>query len=69
MVPEPPIRRPVGGLKAPAVLAMGFRELGRTFREIKRFKVVLVYLGAYLLFNDGLQDRLWRSPAHSLPTH
>ena len=55
VVPEPPIRRPVGGLKAPAVLAMGFRELGRTFREIKRFKVVLVYLGAYLLFNDGLQ--------------
>ena len=29
--------------------------MGRTFREIKRFKVVLVYLGAYLLFNDGLQ--------------
>ena len=55
VVPEPPIRRRVGGLTAPAVLAMGFRELGRTFREIKRFRVVLVYLGAYLLFNDGLQ--------------
>lgn len=55
VVPEPPIRHRVGGLKAPAVLAMGFRELGRTFREIRRFRVVLVYLGAYLLFNDGLQ--------------
>lgn len=55
VVPEPPIHRRVRGLAAPAVLAMGFRELGRTFREIKQFKVILVYLGAYLLFNDGLQ--------------
>ena len=55
VVPEPPIQRPVGGLNPASALSMGFRELGQTFRELARFKVVLVYLGAYLLFNDGIQ--------------
>ena len=30
----------------------------KTFRGLTRFRVVLVYLGAYLLFNDGLQTVL-----------
>ncbi len=68
VVPEPPIRRRVGRMKAPAVLAMGFKELGRTFREIKRFRVVLVYLGAYLLFNDGLQTVIAVSGAFAADT-
>ena len=34
---------------------MGVAELVKTFREIGRFRVVLVYLGAFLLFNDGVQ--------------
>ncbi len=55
VVPEPPIQRPVGGLNPASALSMGFRELGQTFRELARFRVVLVYLGAYLLFNDGIQ--------------
>ena len=55
VVPEPPIRRPVSGLNAVTALSMGFRELGQTFRELARFRVVVVYLVAYLLFNDGLQ--------------
>ena len=55
VVPEPLIRRPVSGLNAVTALSMGFRELGQTFRELARFRVVVVYLVAYLLFNDGLQ--------------
>ena len=55
VVPEPPIHRPVSGLTPISAFSLGFRELGRTFHELTRFRVVLVYLGAYLLFNDGLQ--------------
>ena len=55
VMPEPPILRPIGGLNPASALSMGFRELGRTFRDLARFRVVLVYLGSFLLFNDGLQ--------------
>ena len=58
VMPEPHIQRRVFGLTAFSALALGFRELGQTFREIRRFRVVLTYLGAYLLFNDGLQTVL-----------
>ena len=58
VLPEPPILQPLGGLTASSALLTGFRELGRTFREIRRFKVVLLYLAAYLLFNDGIQTVL-----------
>ena len=58
VLPEPPISRPMARLKAPAALAFGFRELGKTFGQIKRFKVVLTYLGSFLLFNDGIQTVL-----------
>ncbi len=55
VVPEPPIRDPVDTLKPWKALTLALSELGRTFRGIRRFKVVLVYLGAYVLFNDGVQ--------------
>ena len=58
VVPEPAIRSPARGLTAWSALVMGFRELAHTFRRIRRFRVVLVYLTAYLLFNDGLQTVL-----------
>ena len=58
VVPEPPILNPVHGMKVGSAISLGFRELGKTFRELTRFRVVLVYLGAYLLFNDGLQTVL-----------
>ena len=58
VLPEPPISRPMARLKAPAALAFGFRELGKTFGQIKRFKVVLTFLGSFLLFNDGIQTVL-----------
>ena len=55
VLPEPPIQRRVFGLTALSAVALSFRELGQTFRDLRRFKVVLTYLIAYLLFNDGLQ--------------
>ena len=58
VVPEPPILNSVHGMKVGSAISLGFRELGKTFRELTRFRVVLVYLGAYVLFNDGLQTVL-----------
>ncbi len=55
VVPEPPIRDRIRGISPGDALTMGFRELGQTFRGLRRFRVVLSYLGSYLLFNDGLQ--------------
>ena len=33
----------------------GFRQLGRTMKEMRAFPLTLWFLGAYLLFNDGVQ--------------
>ena len=55
MLPEPPVHDPVGRLTPWKALSLAVVELGRTLRDIRRFRVVLVYLGAYLLFNDGVQ--------------
>ena len=55
VLPEPPVYNPVDRLTPWKALTLAARELRRTFREVGRFKVVLVYLGAYLLFNDGVQ--------------
>ncbi len=58
VMPEPPNRRTVGGLTAVSAFSMGFRELRQTFRELAHFRVMLVYLSAYVLFNDGVQTAL-----------
>lgn len=58
VLPEPPIQTRVFGLTPLSALSMSFRELGGTFRELRRFRVVLHYLVAFLLFNDGLQTVL-----------
>ncbi len=58
VLPEPPIQTRVFGLTPLSALSMGFRELKETFRELRRFRVVLRYLVAFLLFNDGLQTVL-----------
>ena len=55
VVPEPTILHEVKGLSISSAAKLSITELWKTFREIKRFKVVLIYLGAYLLFNDGIQ--------------
>ncbi len=58
VVPEPPIERRERGLGAVSAVSMAFTELGRTFRGLSRFRVVVIYLVSYLLFNDGLQTIL-----------
>ena len=55
VIPEPPTYNRLQGGNVLNVVTVAFSELAKTFRELKRFRVVLVYLGAYLLFNDGLQ--------------
>ena len=54
VVPEPPVLRSGERLTALSAIPTGFRELRRTFREVARFRVALVFLVAYLLFNDGI---------------
>ena len=59
-VPEPTIpeelrwagRRPAAAVKA------AFVELAHTFQELRAFRVVIIYLIAYVLFNDGIQTVL-----------
>ncbi|MGY1633231.1 MFS transporter [Geodermatophilus sp. SYSU D01186] len=38
-----------------AVSGSGFRQLATTLREMRAFPLTLWFLGAYLLFNDGVQ--------------
>ena len=38
-----------------SLLTVGFVELGRTFKELRRLPGTLKYLIAYLFFNDGIQ--------------
>ena len=45
--------RPV--LEAPGRPRSGFRQLATTMREMRAFPLTLWFLGAYLLFNDGVQ--------------
>ncbi len=68
VVPEPPVRRPEGGLSVSSAVAIAFRELAQTFRELRRFRVVLVFLAAYLLFNDGVQTVLAIAGAYAADT-
>ena len=58
VLPEPLLQKRVFGLTALSAIALSFRELSNTFRDLRRFRVMLTYLGAYLLFNDGLQTVL-----------
>ncbi|CAA9257127.1 MAG: Uncharacterized MFS-type transporter [uncultured Acidimicrobiales bacterium] len=51
-LPEP--RPPVTDDQA--VLAGGFRQLRSTLREARRYPGTLLFLAAYLLFNDGIQS-------------
>ena len=55
VIPEPPIINRIQGLSILQISRLGAKELITTFKELKKFKVLLLYLGAYLLFNDGIQ--------------
>jgi UMF1 family MFS transporter len=42
-------------MSAGAALAQSFRQLGQTFREIRRYKQATLMLLAFFLYNDGIQ--------------
>jgi MFS transporter, UMF1 family len=53
-------RLPLSGARRPlppgdTYLKVGFKQLGRTLREMKQFPETLKYLLAYFLYNDGIQ--------------
>ncbi|MEO3854025.1 MFS transporter [Acrocarpospora sp. B8E8] len=50
--------RPVTTHDATLGQAVGgsFRQLGRTLRDLRRYPLTLLFLGAYLLYNDGVQS-------------
>ena len=50
-VPEPPV---MGGAGEGPVITQGFRNLGRTFAEISKHRQLLIFLGAYWIYNDGI---------------
>jgi MFS-type transporter involved in bile tolerance (Atg22 family) len=47
---------------------LAIKELGKTLRGITKFKTLLIYLVAYLLFNDGIQTVLAIAGAYGADT-
>jgi MFS-type transporter involved in bile tolerance (Atg22 family) len=68
VIPEPATLIPIKGLTTFSAIKLGFSEIGNTFRELRRFKVILLYLCAYLLFNDGIQTVLGIAGAFAADT-
>ncbi|OLB74178.1 MAG: MFS transporter [Actinobacteria bacterium 13_2_20CM_2_71_6] len=48
-------RPPLAGEHRGSVLIDGFRQLGRTLSELRAYPLTLLFLVAYLLYNDGIQ--------------
>ena len=57
-VPEPRKAERVRGLTPGQAARIAFSEAGRTLRQLVRFRMLAIYLAAYLLFNDGIQTVL-----------
>jgi UMF1 family MFS transporter len=53
-VPEPPRRLEADESTAQNPVAVGFRRLGETFREIRQYRQLFVFLLAYWLYIDGV---------------
>ena len=51
-VPEPPAA--TMGAQVGNALAAGFRRLGETFRNLRRYRQLLRFLVAFLIYNDGI---------------
>jgi UMF1 family MFS transporter len=43
------------------LVTVGFSELGQTFRELRRLKYTMLFLIAYLFYNDGIQTVILQS--------
>ncbi len=49
-------RPPIAGARGSATsLTDGFRQLGHTLRDLKKYPLTLFFLVAYLVYNDGIQ--------------
>jgi len=68
VVPEPHIPNPMRGLRPVRAMGLACRELAHTFREIRGFRVIVIYLVSYLLFNDGIQTVLNVAGAYGADT-
>ncbi|MGW0480338.1 MFS transporter [Nonomuraea sp. NPDC003214] len=57
--------RPVPAHEHTALSSVGgsFRQLGRTLRELRRYPLTLLFLVAYLVYNDGIQTVIGNSAA------
>ena len=53
-VPEPPRPATAGAERGRALLAVAFVRLGRTLRELRRYRHAFLFLVAFLLYNDGV---------------
>ncbi len=53
-VPEPPVVRSPLDVATGTVFTQGFARLWRTLREIRRHRQLLLFLGAYWIYNDGI---------------
>jgi UMF1 family MFS transporter len=49
-----PKTRPVPGSESGPLLTAGFRELADTFRGLRRYRLTLLFLVAYLIYYDGV---------------
>jgi UMF1 family MFS transporter len=55
-VPEPASL--AGPERERASLALGMRHLTATFRELRRYRQALLFLGAFFIYNDGIQTMI-----------
>ncbi|MBM3832929.1 MAG: MFS transporter [Verrucomicrobia bacterium] len=53
-VPEPALNIRAGQLTSGGAVRNGFRQLGETFQELRRFKNALLMLIGFLIYNDGI---------------
>ena len=68
IVPEPHIPNEIHGLRPGRAVTLAFQELGHTFRQLRGFRVIVIYLVSYLLFNDGIQTVLSVAGAYGADT-
>jgi len=57
-VPEPLVRLAPGEHRGAGALATGAARLKKTLRELRRYRHALVFLIAFLLYNDGIQTMI-----------
>ena len=67
-IPEPHVENPLPSLGVVDSTKLAFTELGETFKEISKFKILLTYLIAFLLFNDGIQTVLAQAGVYAIVT-